>query len=124
MTVKLTRAYLLKLSENGRIELVCQRKESEHQNNWTLRELPSKQRGKLQSEAATWLTYHEITPIDVLCVPSPPGQGSWQVASEMVRSWVYELLQILIQKWRVELWSAHVGGLLPWPETIQGMTNL
>ena len=42
----------------------------------------------------------------------------------MVCSWVYKLLQILIQKWCVELWSAHVGGLLIWPKTIQGKNDV
>lgn len=59
----------------------------------------------------------------MLCVSLRAGKGSWEVAGEMVRAWMHKLLQILIQKWCVELWGAHVGSLLLWPKTIQGIIN-
>lgn len=51
----------------------------------------------------------------------PTGKGPREVAAEMVCSRVYQLLQILNQKWRVELRGAHVGSVLLRREAIQGM---
>lgn len=42
------------------------------------------------------------------------------MASEVVRPRMYKLPQILQQKWRVEFWYHHVGGLFLRRETLQG----
>lgn len=48
------------------------------------------------------------------------GPDSWEVACEVVRSRMYQLLQVLQQEWCLELRSVNVGGIFLWAETISG----
>lgn len=60
----------------------------------------------------------------IVFVSASPGEGSREVAGEVVRSRVYKLLQILLQKWCVELRGVHVGGVLLRTEALQGMNTV
>lgn len=53
-----------------------------------------------------------------------PGEGSREVAGEMVRTRMHQLLQILLKERRVELWCIYVGGILLRTEALQGQSYI
>lgn len=48
------------------------------------------------------------------------GTHRREMAFKVVCTWVHPVSQILKQKWRLELWHYHVGGLHLWRKTLQG----